>query len=422
MDILIKRATIIAPGHKNHMQSKDILISKGKIEKIANTVSAPKAKLIESYDLHISIGWMDIGTHVGEPGLEHRETLASVAKAAAAGGYTDIAVMPTVNPVTHSRTEVSYIANNQPSNGLKIHSIGAVSKDVKGEDLTEMIDMSKAGVVAFGDGLRTIKDSGMMMRALQYAKAVKKPIINYSIDKSLAHDGQIHESNVSVSMGMQGIPSLAEQVAVQRDLYLAKYTESELVLHCISTSESCDLLKKAIKDKTNASGTVSYLNLIHTDEDLRGFDSNLKVKPPLRSKDDRQALLKSVRKGNIQSIVSNHVPLEEEQKKLEFSYAGFGATGLETCFAAVNTYLAEELSLEHAIAALTVGPRKQLGFEVPMIESGAAACLTVFDPTIKWSYASKSKKSLSANNPYLGKELQGKVVATIAGSKLNMAK
>ena len=420
MDILLKRATIIAPGNKNHLQTKDILVSKGKIEKIANTVSAPKAKVIESKNLHVSIGWMDIGTHIGEPGLEHRETIDSASKAAAAGGYTDIAVMPTVDPVTHSKSEVSYIANNQPSNGVRIHSIAAVSKDAKGEDLTEMIDMSRAGAIAFGDGLRSIEDSGMMMRALQYAKAVNKPIINYSLDKSLAHEGQMHEGNVSVSLGMQGIPSLAEQVAVQRDLYLAKYTESELVLHCISTEESCDLIKKAIKDNINVSATVSYLNLIHTDEDVRSFNSNLKVKPPLRSNDDRKALVKSVRKGNVQTIVSNHVPLEEELKKLEFSYAGFGATGLETCFAAVNTFLSEDLSLEQIISALTIGPRRQLKADIPIIKSGEIACLTVFDPSMSWNYESKNKKSISSNNNYLSTAFTGKVMATIIGSKVNM--
>lgn len=420
MDILLKRATIISIGDKNHLQTKDILISKGKIEKIANNISAPKAKVISSDNLHVSIGWTDIGTHIGEPGLEQRETIASVSRAAAAGGYTDIAVMPTVKPVTHSRTEVSYIANNQPSNGVKIHSIGAVSKDTLGEDLTEMIDMSHAGVIAFGDGLRTVKDSGMMMRALQYAKAVKKPIINYSIDKSLAHDGQIHESNVSVSLGMQGIPSLAEQVAVQRDLYLAKYTESDLILHCMSTSISCDLLKKTANEGVQVSGTVSYLNLIHIDEDLRNFDANLKVKPPLRSNEDRKALVKSINKGTISSIVSNHVPLEEEQKKLEFSYAGFGATGLETCFAAVNTFLASEIKLEQVIESLSNGPREQLNLPIPSIKTGELACLTIFDPSISWRYESKSKKSLSANNPYLSKELKGKAIGTVIGSKLNI--
>ena len=420
MDILLKRATIISPGDKNHLQTKDILVSKGKIEKIANTISAPKAKIIESENLHVSMGWMDIGTHIGEPGLEHRETSDSAAGAAAAGGYTDIAVMPTVDPVTHSKSEVSYIANNQPSNGVRIHSIGAVSRDAKGEDLTEMIDMSRAGAIAFGDGLKSIKDSGMMMRALQYAKAVNKPVINYSLDKSLAHDGQMHEGNVSVSLGMQGIPSLAEQVAVQRDLYLAKYTESELILHCISSSESCDLIKKAIKDNIKVSATVSYLNLIHTDEDLRSFNSNLKVKPPLRSNIDKKALIKSVRKGNIRTIVSNHVPLEEEQKKLEFSYAGFGATGLETCFAAINTHLSEDLSLEQIILALTVGPRTQMKVDLPIIKSGETVCLTVFDPSISWTYDNKTKKSISSNSNFLSTSLKGKVLATIIGSKVNM--
>ncbi|MEJ6613138.1 MAG: hypothetical protein QNL46_00270, partial [Saprospiraceae bacterium] len=198
------------------------------------------------------------------------------------------------------------------------------------------------------------------------------------------------------------------------------YTESELVLHCVSTEEGCDLIKKAIKDDINISATVSYVNLIHIDQDLRSFNSNLKVKPPIRSKSDRKALINSVKKGSIQTIVSNHVPLEEEQKKLEFSYAGFGATGLETCFAVVNTHLSEDLSLEQIISALSVGPRIQLKTDLPIIKSGEIACLTVFDPSINWTYESKTKKSISANNNYLSTSLTGKVLATIIGSKVNM--
>lgn len=420
MDILIKKAKIIAPGDKNHGKVRDILITKGVIEKIATSITSTKAKIVESKNLHVSVGWMDIGTHIGEPGLEHRETIASASRAAARGGYTDIVVMPTVDPVVDSMSQVSYIQNKQPSNGTRIHVIGAVSKSAKGEDLTEMIDMAASGAIAFGDGLRSIQDSGMMMRALMYSKAVNMPVINYSIDKSLAHEGQIHEGEVSVSLGMQGVPALAEHTAIQRDIHLTKYAESNLILHCISSKDSIDMIKSAKANEANISATVPYLNLLHTDEDLVNFDANLKVKPPIRSKSDQKALIKGIRKQSIAAIVTNHVPLEQEQKKLEFSYAGFGAIGLETCFAAVHSELTDDLELDHIISALTTGPREILQLHVPHIQSGASACLTLFDPSVEWTYESKTSQSLSANSPYEGKVFTGKVIATVIGNKLNI--
>lgn len=421
MDILIKNATIVHPGDRLHLLKKDILISKGRIQSIANSISAPKAKKIESNDLHVSIGWMDIGTHIGEPGLEHRETIESASRAAASGGYTDIVVMPTVDPITESKSQVSYLHHQQPANGVKMHTIGAVSKGAHGEDLTEMIDMARSGAVAFGDGMRSIQDSGMMMRALQYAKAVDKPIINHALDKALAHDGHLHEGSISVSLGIQGVPALAEHTAVMRDIHLTEYTDSKLILHCISSEQSAKMVKKAQSDQIKVQATVSYMNLLHTEEDLKDFDSNLKVKPPLRSAQDRKGLIKNLKKGTIQAIVSNHVPLEEEKKKLEFSYASYGAIGLETAYAAMNTALKDKLDITHIIKALSIGPRTLLDMDIPKIKVDQEACLTLFDPTVEWSYIASKRKSTSSNSPYLGQAFIGKVIATISGSKVNTA-
>lgn len=417
MDILIKKATIINEDSAHHGKVKDILISKGLIEKIASNISAPKAKVVEGENLHVSLGWMDIGTYIGEPGYEHRETIDSAAKAAAAGGYTHIAVMPNVYPVTQTKSQISYIKHHQPSNGVKMLAIGAVSADAKGEDLTEMIDMAAAGAVAFSDGKHSITDSGMMMRALQYAKACNSVIINHPSDKALAHDGHIHEGEVSVSLGMQGIPAMSEHVAVHRDLQLADYTQSKLMLHCVSSSDTVSQLNEAKKTNQAVHASVSYLNLLNTDEDLKDFNSNLKVMPPLRSSKDKSALLKGIKNQTIDCIVTNHKPLEEEQKKLEFSYASPGATGLETCFAALNTFASKQLPLEKLIHALTVGPRKCLDMDIPELKTGAKACFTIFTPTAKWTYTTRNKKSISANNPYLDQELTGKVIAIVNGNK-----
>lgn len=415
MDILIKKAKIVAPHSKQHDKVRDILISKGKIDKIAASISAPKAKKIESKNLHVSIGWMDIGAHVGEPGYEHRETLQSLSDAAALGGYTDVAVMPNVKPIVQNKSQISYLLHNQPANGVKLHPIGSVSQDIIGEDLTEMMDMDAAGAIAFSDGLHPIEDSGMMKRALQYSKACKSTIINHPQDKSLTEDGQIHEGSVSVSLGMVGVPAIAEHVAVYRDLQLLNYTSSQLLLHCISSGESIQLIQDAQKKGEPVFASVSYLNLLHTDEDMSSFDSNLKVNPPLRSSVDKNALIKAVKNKSAAVIVSNHVPLEEEEKKLEFSYAAAGATGLETCFAALNTNSNKSLTLESIIAGLTSGPREALGLDLPEIKSGAEACLTLFDPDMEWEYSTNNKKSISANNPYLNKPLKGKAIAIIHG-------
>lgn len=420
MEILIKKAKIVAPGDKNHLKIRDILISKGKIANIGSSISAPKAKIIESKDLHVSVGWMDIGTHIGEPGLEHRGTIATASRAAANGGFTDLVVMPIVLPVTDSKSQISYIQNNQPTNGTRIHAIGAVSKGAKGDDLTEMMDMAAAGAVAFGDGLRSIQDSGMMIRALQYVKATGRPIINCALDKSIAHEGLVHEGAVSVAMGIQGIPSIAEHTAVLRDSYLAKYTDSQLIVHCISTKESCQMIADAKQNEVQIFSTVPYLNLIHTDDEVKNFDANLKVKPPLRSSADRKALIKGLKSGAITAIVSNHVPLEEELKKLEFSYAAFGAIGLETLFAALHSHINKELDLDTLISALTTGPRAMLTLDQPEIKVDEQACLTLFDPTIEWTYTQSNSKCISTNSPYFNQSFTGKVIGTVIGSQVNI--
>lgn len=421
MKYLIKNCKVIQKGSKLHGKKTDILISNGKIESISKNIDAPNAKIIKGKNLHVSVGWMDIGTHLGEPGYEHRETFESLADAALAGGYTDIATMPKSVPVIQTKAQIKNLISSGKAFGIDIHPMAALSNDLKGENITEFIDMHNAGAVGFTDGLKPVSKSGLLMRALQYVKSFGGIILHHPNDDSLANGNQIHEGNISTKMGMKGSPSLAEELTVHRDTQLNNYTESKLCVHLISSKESITTLKNAKKKDKNLKVGVAYLNLIKNHEDLQGFDSNLKVIPILRGAADQKALKKAVVDDTIDYISSNHVPLEVEQKHLEFPYAAHGAIGLETCFAALNTYASNDFSVDTLVDKLTNGPRNLLGANLIEIESGNQAKLTVFDPSFNWTYNKNDIKSLSENSPFIGSEFSGKVIATINGSKVYIA-
>lgn len=416
MEYLIKNVTIISPDTKLHRTVSDILISKGVISKIRKKISAPKAKKIESAHLHCSIGWVDIGTYVGEPGFEHRETLESVSQSAIAGGYTTIAPFPNTNPAVQNKASIQYLLSASKLYGIEFIPIGAISKDVEGQEMAEMLEMNEAGALAFSDGLHPIRKSGLLLRALQYAKRIEGLIIHHPIDLTLDSGGMMHEGKVSTMLGVKGSPEIAEEVCVQRDLKLVEYAESRLMLHAISSGASVELIKKYKKKGLELYASVPYLNLIDTDNSLQAFSSNHKVHPHLRSVDDRMALTKGLHNKIIDIICSNHVPLEEECKKLEFSYADFGAIGLETCFAGLNSHLGDDF-LDTIVSCLTVNPRKALRLETPEIKVGNQAELTLFDPSLKWTCDEKSIKSKSMNSPFLGKELIGKPLGIIRNGK-----
>ena len=325
MDFLIKNALIIYPGSTHHLKRKDILVVKGRIQKISNRIVADNAKKIESEDLHCSLGWMDIGTHLGEPGYEHRETIDSLSESASRGGYTAIAPFPTTNPIIQSVGDMLYQSQLFENKLQDYIPISALSKNMKGHDLTEMRDLIQANVKAFTDGLNSQVSAGLLLRALEYIKGTSAKIIRHSSDYSLIKGGQMHEGAYSIQLGLLGLPSIAEIIGIKRDLELTKYSNQSIIFHCLSTSEGLETIVSSGNDKI--SSTVSYLNLILDDSSMTDFDPNLKVTPPLRSQKDREGLLQAAKKSEIDAIVSNHVAIEAEKKKLEFSYASPGATG-----------------------------------------------------------------------------------------------
>ncbi len=417
MKVLLKQAHIINDNWDSG-KTFDIAIKSGKIESISAHIDDEGYKVIKSENLHVCLGLMDIGTQIGEPGLEHREDLESIIKAASSGGYTALAPFPNTEPTIHSKSEVQYIINNTKDSGVAFYPVGAVSKSCEGEDITEIIDMNRHGAVAFSDGKKSVQDSGLMLRALQYSKACDGLIINHPDDKSLSHNGQIHEGKVSVSLGLEGLPEIAEILGLTKDIELADYAESQYCAYNISSRAALKFFKKEKELKAaKLYCTVSYLNLLFDDRNLADFNVNLKVYPPIRSERDKKSLLKGVIDGSIDAITSGHTPLEEEMKKMSFAFASFGAIGIETVFPALLTYTKPE-DLSAVISKLTVGPRNILGLEIPQIKIGENANLCVFDPDKSWTYKKDNILSKSANSPFINTEFKGKVLATIYNNKL----
>ena len=413
--LLIKNATIVDSKSPLNGKKRDLLINEGRIEKIGTKLSNKKAKVIAYKDLHISIGWFDIGVHTGEPGLEHREDIQSITNAAAAGGYTGLACFPNTTPTIQTKSDILFFKNQ--SGLVDIYPIGAISHNCEGKDIAEMYDMAKAGSIAFSDGIHSIQSSGLMKRSLEYVKGIEGVIVNHPHDKELSSGGQIHEGTVSTELGMKGLLSLSEELMLKRDIDLLAYTDSRLHVHNISTAGSIDLIKKAKKDGLKVSASVAAANLIFDDRAIASFDTNLKVLPPIRTAKDRTALIKALKQGVIDCITTNHTPLEEEVKKMEFLYADFGMIGLESTFAVLNSQLSDQIPLSQLIDILAYQSRAAVSLPTPSLEVDSIANLTLFSPSMEWTFDRSSIHSKSKNSPFIGTSMKGKVLGVINGQE-----
>lgn len=412
MFLRLRQATIIDPSSPFHGQQKDILIKEGIISAIGDDLEAVNAQVIHCEGLHVSPGWVDIGMQIGDPGFEHREDIQSATQAAARGGYTAIAPFPNTNPVMDTKAALNYWRNHSRDNLVELLPIGAITTTCNGKDITEMIDMDRAGAIAFSDGEHSTQDNGMMMRALQYVRAFDGIVINRPYDHSLAGGGHIHEGLTSTMLGMKGISHLAENMMVVRDINLAAYTNSKVHIHGVSTAESVNLIRRAKVDGVQVTCSVTPLNLVYQEDALLQFNTNLKVLPPLREPSDTAALVEGLKDGTIDMVMSNHVPLESEKKKLEFAYADFGAIGLETTFALLNTHL-PDLGLSQIVGLLSTEVRRAFNLEPVQVVEKAKANLTCFVPTKEWILTKDDLGSKSINTPLLGKQMQGKVLGII---------
>jgi len=408
MNLLIKSATILNPGSPFHQQTADVLIEDGNIKTIAPNINA-NVEVFDAAGSYLSPGFFDLNCNIGEPGLETKEDLTTGLQAAAAGGFTGLALMPDTEPAVHSKTEVEYIVNKTRSNLVDVYPLGTISHKREGKDLAEMYDMYLSGAKAFTDGNSPVKDAGLMERALLYAQGFGGLVFSYPEDVAIAGKAKVHEGVVSTLLGMKGIPSLAEELMIARDLYLAEYTGSPIHFSTISTKRSVELIREAKSKGLKVSCDVAAHHLVLTDEALLGFDSHYKVKPPLRIQTDIDALLQGLTDGTIDAIVSQHTPHEIEFKEMEFETAAYGMIGLQTAFSlALQAGLPAELIVEK----LAVNPRKILNIALPVFEEGQAANLVVFNTETEWIFNKQTNRSKSANSPFLGQNLKGKILLT----------
>jgi len=417
MNLLLKNATIVSKESSLNGQIFDLLIEKGVITKIGKNLKAEKVKTITSENLHVSIGWFDMRALFPDPGYELKETLDSGLNTAAAGGFTGVATLPNTLPIRDSKTEILYAKTNVEGHLVNHFPIGAISEKLEGLNLAELFDMHQAGAIAFSDGRKTITNSNLMLRALLYTNGFNGLIINTPNNKDISQDGKVNEGIVSTKLGLKGLPALAEELMVNRDLFLASYTQGKLHIGPISSEKSVELIKDAVKAGQRVSSEVSIMNLAFTDDVLLDFDTNYKVFPPLRSSNDQKALIKGLKDGSIQVISSNHMPENIENKDIEFDHAAFGVTALETFFSLYQTFVATKLPLEAFISAISSNPRKVLGISIPEIKEGEIVNLTLFDPSLEIVYQKENRKSKSSNFPMFGKNLKGKVLGVINGTK-----
>lgn len=403
--ILLQSVTIIHPEKSN--QPIDVLIDAGRIVKIESDIPRVDGmQVIDGRGKFLSAGFFDLHARFGEPGLETKEDIISGCMAAAAGGFTGLALVPQVEVPIHSKSEVSYILSRAKGQLVDVYPLGCISHRGEGKELAELFDMHQNGAMAFTDGSKPIVDAGLMSRALLYAKGFDALICSFPEDVQIAANGKMNEGPVSTFLGIKGNPALAEELMILRDLHLAAYHDARIHFSTISTAKGVALIREAKRKGQAVSCDVSIHHLLFSDQDLMEFDSHYKMRPPLRSSKDIEALLEGLSDGTIDVIVSQHTPHEVEFKQVEFEKAADGAIGLQTAF---SMALRAGLSLEQIVEKMSVNPRKILGLAPIEITLGAKANLILFDTQAVWTLSANTNRSKSNNSPLWGQELIGRV-------------
>ena len=414
MNTIIRDAKIIDSESPFHNQTVDILIVDGSIKKIGtslpNTENTTEVKLD---NLHVSQGWFDSSVSLGEPGFEERETIANGLDVAARSGFTAIALQPNSYPIMDNQSQINFVKSKANGYATQLFPIGALTKGSDGKDMTELFDMKNAGAVAFGDYNKSLDNANLLKIALQYVQDFDGLVIAFAEDSNIKGSGVANEGIVSTRLGLKGIPNLAEELQIARNLFLLEDTGGKLHIPTISTAKSVQLIKDAKAKGLNVTCSVAVHHLALTDSTLEGFDTRYKVSPPLRTEIDRKALLAGILDNTIDMITSDHNPIDIEHKKMEFDLAKNGTIGLESAFGALLTVL----PLEKVIEKLTAG-KATFGIESQTIAEGSKANITLFNPNGKSKFTKENILSKSKNSAFLGIEINGKAYGIYNQGKL----
>lgn len=415
MNILLKAATIFDKKSPFHKQTKDILIEDNVFTKISDSIDCPEnCKEINLDNLEVSNGWFDTSVSFGEPGYEERENLSNGLDTAAKSGFTAVAVNSNTKPFLDSKSSIAYLKNSSQSKATSLFPIASLTIGSKGTEMAELYDMKSAGAIAFGDYNKAIYNDNLMKVVLQYAQNFDGLVLSFPHNKSIAGEGIAHEGMNSTLLGLKGIPSLAEEMQIARDLFLLEYTGGKLHIPTISTAKSVDLIREAKKKNLQVTCSVTTHHLTLTDSELKNFNGNTKVLPPLRTNEDRLALIKGVEDGTIDCITSDHNPIDIENKKVEFNNAQYGTIGLENLFGSLKTILDTETIIE----SITSKPKSIFGLKEESIEEGNIASISLFTSSQKDKFSEDKILSTSKNSIFIDKETQGKAYGVYSNNQL----
>jgi dihydroorotase len=415
MNILLRSAKIIDSNSKFHNQKMDILIKNGIITDIGKKLVLPSnCKEIQLKNLHVSNGWFDTSVSLGEPGFEERENIQHGLEVAARSGFTKIALNPNTHPCIDNKSAVEFLIQKSSSSAVDLYPIANLTQGAQGKEMAELFDMKNSGAIAFGDYNKPVENANLLKIALLYAQNFEGMVMSFPEDAGIGTHGFVNESENTTRLGLNSIPNLSEELQIARDLALLEYTGGKLHIPTISTSKSVQLIKEAKKKGLDISCSVAAHHIFLTDKEIQSFDTNFKVKPPLRSDKDVKSLIKGLKDGTIDMLVSDHNPIDVENKNVEFENGFFGTIGMETLFGSAR----QKLEIEEIISCLTDKPKKRFDLPVSAIENDIKANLTLFDPDMEYVFEDKNILSKSKNSAFLGKSLKGKIYGIISNNKL----